>query len=134
MTLDEFKKKHKIKSKRESNLLKFKDEILKLHNENVTLVNIQLFLKENSITTSFQNISRFIQSLKSEPKEKKEELVKKTIDVKEPIKKEVVKTTKNNEVKKETSAEKKSIFEESNVESINADIKDAKLDFPELFD
>jgi hypothetical protein len=91
MTIEEFKKKHKIKSKRESNLLKFKDEILKLHDENVTLVNIQLFLKENGITTSFQNISKFIQSLKSEPIEKNEELVKKTIDVKEPIKKESLK-------------------------------------------
>ena len=62
MEIDEFKKKHKIQKKRKSNLEKYKSKILQLWEEDISLKNIQLFLIENGVKTSFQNISKFIRA------------------------------------------------------------------------
>ena len=61
MDIEEFKKKNK--PKQISALKKFEDEILELHNANYSLKSITLFLKNNGLKTTFQNVSRFINSL-----------------------------------------------------------------------
>lgn len=61
MDIEEFKKKNK--PKQISKLKKFENEILELHNANYSLKSITLFLKNNGLKTTFQNVSRFINSL-----------------------------------------------------------------------
>jgi len=61
MNIAEFKKKNK--PKKISSLKKFQVEILELHNANYSLKSITLFLKNNGIDTTFQNVSRFINNI-----------------------------------------------------------------------
>ena len=76
MKIEEFKKKNK--PKQISKLKKFENEILELHNANYSLKSITLFLKNNGLKTTFQNVSRFINSLnQSNTVIKKKDVIKK---------------------------------------------------------
>jgi len=76
MDIEEFKKKNK--TKQISKLKKFENEILELHNANYSLKSITLFLKNNGLKTTFQNVSRFINSLnQSNTVIKKKDVIKK---------------------------------------------------------
>lgn len=63
MNISEFKKKNK--PKKVSALKKFETEILELHNANYSLKSITLFLENNGLKTTFQNVSRFIKGHKN---------------------------------------------------------------------
>lgn len=60
MNIQEFKKKNV--PKKISSLKKFEDEILELHNDNFSLKSITQFLKQNDVTTTFQNVAKFIKN------------------------------------------------------------------------
>jgi len=57
--LDDFLKKVEPK-KRKSKLIKFRDEILKLFENDYTVQQIQFFLKKQKVETSIPNIYKFI--------------------------------------------------------------------------
>lgn len=63
MDIAEFKKKNK--PKKVSVLKRFEVEILELYNDNYSLISITQFLQKNGVKTTFQNVSLFIKSLKT---------------------------------------------------------------------
>jgi hypothetical protein len=63
MNISEFKKTNK--PKKVSALKKFETEILELYNANYSLKSITLFLENNGLKTTFQNVSRFIKNHKN---------------------------------------------------------------------
>uniref|UniRef100_UPI0040482742 hypothetical protein n=1 Tax=Aliarcobacter sp. TaxID=2321116 RepID=UPI0040482742 len=77
MDIEEFKKKHRIKKKRTSILESFKKEILKLKSDDVSLANIQLFLKENDVDVTVQSISKFIRKIETEKRRLEPSIVEK---------------------------------------------------------
>ena len=63
MTIDKFKKTNKP-AKRTSALKSYKDEILKLYDDNYSVTQIQEFLKTNGVETTGRNIYYFIKKEK----------------------------------------------------------------------
>ena len=61
MDITEFKKKNK--PKQISKLKMFEDEIMELYHDNYSLKSITQFLQTNGLKTTFQNVSKFINSL-----------------------------------------------------------------------
>lgn len=60
MDIVTFKKNNK--AKKVSALKQFEVEIMELHNDNYSLKSIAKFLQKNGLKTTFQNVSRFINS------------------------------------------------------------------------
>jgi len=64
MTIDQFKKKHKIKPRRSSVLDPFQVEILQMRSEDITYADIVKFLEENGVQDqSIQNVSAYVKRL-----------------------------------------------------------------------
>jgi len=107
MTLEQFKKKEKPKSK--SKLLAFEKEILELINDNYSHRKIAEFLNANGVKTSRVNVTKWVNRNKT----KKTVITQKVVTVEKPKAVEIQKENVENTNKKK----KKSLFKKSeNVE------------------
>lgn len=83
--LDDFLQKVEPK-KRKSKLIRFRNEILKLFENDYTVQQIQFFLKKQKVETSIQNIYKFLKKQKKQQEVKKNFPLQKSGESNEPIK------------------------------------------------
>jgi hypothetical protein len=111
MKLEDFK--NKKKPKNPSALDKFRKEIIELVNDNYSQMSICEFLEKNGVKTSQPNLCMYIKNLS---KNETVKVLKVEEKPKEPIKKEVVKTTQKERLEKQQEQKEDDNF-------FNVDIK-----------